>query len=406
MAFSTVPTPLYPLYQREDGFGAFAVTIVFTVYAVGVLVALFLGGHLSDWLGRKRVLLPAIGLSIASGLVFTIWTSVPALVTGRLLSGLSVGLLTATATAYLDDLHRQGRPDASRTRSNIVASAANIGGLGLGTLLSGLLAAHTDAPLRTPYLVFLGLLAIGAVGVLFAPETIETPDPRPTYRPQRASVPGHARPEFFVAALAGMITFAVFGLFTSLSPVVLSNLHATSPVVSGLAVFLVFGSAALAQILLVRPRPRTQLLLGMLLLVVGLIVLTAGVWFAGLALFLIGGAIAGAGAGTTFKGGVATVMSLAEPQRRGETLTGVFLAAYAGLSIPVLGLGLAMQTMQTRNAVLIFSGVLVAAIAFVARRSVLALWRDPQPRVAPKQHDSPRPKRTGATCPAHSGRDW
>ncbi|MFD3652838.1 MFS transporter [Streptomyces sp. NPDC058620] len=142
MAFSTVPTPLYPLYERADGFGPFVVTIVFATYAVGVLVALFLAGHLSDWYGRRTVLLPAIVLSIASALVFASWTSLPALLVARLLSGLSVGLLTATATALLADLHQRARPGASRTRANVVATGANLGGLGLGPLVSGLFAEH------------------------------------------------------------------------------------------------------------------------------------------------------------------------------------------------------------------------------------------------------------------------
>src|SRR4051794_30765170 len=60
MAFSTVPTPLYPIYQQQDGFTPFTVTVVFAVYAVGVVTSLLLAGHVSDWIGRKRVLLPAL----------------------------------------------------------------------------------------------------------------------------------------------------------------------------------------------------------------------------------------------------------------------------------------------------------------------------------------------------------
>jgi MFS family permease len=370
MAFSTVPTPLYPLYQRQDRFGAFVVTIVFATYAVGVLVALFLAGHLSDWFGRKRVLLPAILLSIASALVFIGWTSVPALIVARLASGLSVGLLTATATAHLDDLHRQARPGSSRMRASVVATAANLGGLGLGPLLAGLLAEHTAAPLRTPYLIFLGLLVLGVVAVLMTPETVAPVQPRPRYRPQRTSVPPHARREFFAVAIAALITFAVFGLFTSLAPVLLSSLRVASPAFSGLAAFLVFGSAGLAQILLARWAPRRQLLLGLLGLAVGMILVTAAVWVANLALFLLGGAIAGAAAGTAFKGSVTTVLSLAVPHRRGETLTGLFLAAYLGVSIPMLGLGLAVQMIPVRAAVPVFAAVMLVATALLARRFV------------------------------------
>ena len=55
MGFSAVPTPLYALYQRRDHFSTFMVTVVYAVYAIGVIASLFLGGHISDWVGRKNV---------------------------------------------------------------------------------------------------------------------------------------------------------------------------------------------------------------------------------------------------------------------------------------------------------------------------------------------------------------
>jgi hypothetical protein len=118
-------------------------------------------------------------------------------------------------------------------------------------------------------------------------------------------------------------------------------------------------------------------LLGLLLLGVGLMVLTAAVWTADLGFFLIGGAIAGAGAGTAFKGTVSTVLSLAAPQQRGESLTGLFLAAYLGLSIPVLGLGLGVQTIPVRYAVLAFVCVLLAAVVLVGRWFLTRLPAEP-----------------------------
>ena len=366
MAFSTVPTPLYPSYERVDGFGPFVVTIVFSAYALGVLVSLFLAGHLSDWYGRKAVLLPAVVLSIASALVFLGSAALPALIVGRVLSGLSVGLLTATATAHLDDLHRRARPGASGTRASVVATGANLGGLGLGTLVSGLIVEHTSTPLKAPFLVFLVLLGAGALTVLLAPETVDRPEPRPRYRPQRVSVPEQARPSFFAAAIIALITFAMFGLFTSLAPAVLKSLHSASAAATGVTVFLVFGSAALAQILLMRWSASAQLRFGLGALAVGLVLLTSAVWVSSLALFVLGGVVSGAAAGTAFKGSVSTVLGLAAPERRGETLTGLFLAAYLGISLPVVGLGIAVQSLSIRDAMSVFAVLLLAATGVVA----------------------------------------
>src|SRR5688572_2393402 len=153
MAFSTVPTPLYPLYQARDGFSTLTITIVFAAYTVGVLTSLLLAGHLSDVVGRRKVLLAALALELAAAVLFLAEPPLPVLLAGRLVTGLGVGLLTATATAYLQELHRAAHPDASPQRFEIVSTAANIGGLGVGPLIAGVLAQYLDAPLRLPYLV-------------------------------------------------------------------------------------------------------------------------------------------------------------------------------------------------------------------------------------------------------------
>lgn len=369
MAFATVPTPLYPLYERRDGFGPLMVTVVFAAYGVGVLAALFLAGHLSDWYGRKRLLVPALVLSIGSALLFAGSAAVPALITARVLSGLSVGVVTATATAHLTDLDRRIRSGTARSRAEVVATAANLGGLAIGPPVAGLIAEHTGTPLRLPYVVFAGLLVFGTAAALLAPETVDPPEPRPRYRPQRTAVPRRARRAFVAAALAALATFAVFGMFTSLAPVMLADQRVTSMVVSGLTAFLVFASAATAQILLGRLRAGAQLPLGLALLAAGLVALTLAVWTADLPLFVAGGVVAGAGSGLAFKGGIATVIEVAEPHRRGETLAGLFLAAYLGPTVPVVGLGVAAQTMPMPAAVLVFTGVLLAVIALAAYRS-------------------------------------
>ncbi|KAA9160250.1 MFS transporter [Amycolatopsis acidicola] len=369
MAFSAAPAPLYVLYQAKDGFGPFSVTLVFAAYAVGVLVSLFLAGHVSDWTGRRRVLVPAVLVNVLAAVIFLAWTSVPALLVARFVSGISVGMLTATATAHLTELHLTARPGASRTRADLVATAANLGGIGLGPLIAGLLAEYVGDPLRVPYLVFQALMLLGALAVVLVPETVE-PVERVRYRPQKVTVPREARGLFFAAGAAALAEFAVFGLFTSLAPGFVSGtLHQSSHALAGFVSFAVFGAAALAQVLLARLPVRSQLRAGFTLLLTGIVVVTIAVWQPSLWLFLLGGVLAGGGAGAGFKGGVSTVLSLAAPESRGEALAGLFIAAYVGLTVPVLALGLATQFMPVKVALLGFA-ILLAVILVAVARSV------------------------------------
>jgi MFS family permease len=379
LAFSAVPAPLYVLYQARDHFGSFLVTVIFVAYAIGVMASLFLAGHLSDWFGRRRVLLIAVAINMLSGAVFLLWPSVPGLIAGRLMSGISIGMLAATATAALSELHAAARPGSRPARAELVSAVANLGGLGLGPLLAGLLAQYASAPLRLPYLVSEALMLLAAVALSVVPETVaglETaagPGHRPRYRSQRVSVPAGHRPLFYAAGLAAAVDFALFGLFTSLAPGFLAGtLHDHSHALAGAVAFVVFGAAALAQIAASRMTLARQFGFGLSAVAAGLVLVVMAVWLPSLPLLLTGGVLAGGGAGAAFRGSIAMVSSIAPPQARGEALAGLFLAAYAGLAVPVLGLGVATELLSTRTAVLGFAVALILVVAAVSRRLLRA----------------------------------
>ena len=367
MAFSTVPTPLYPIYQQQDGFSPFTVTVVFAVYAVGVVTSLLLAGHVSDRVGRKRVLLPALGLEALAAVLFLVWPALPGLLIARFVTGLGVGMITATATAYLLELHAAHRPDAGRGRFEVVSAAANLGGLGTGTLVAGALAQFVDAPLRTPYLVFLVLLALSAVAVVATPETVVAPAVPSRYRPQRIRVASGDRRGYAVAAAGAFAGFAVFGLFTSLAPsFVAGALHHPGRLLAGVVVFLVFGAAAATQAGSNLLSPAHRFTTGLAAEAVGLVVLGTGMHLASLPLFLAGGAIAGGGAGLLFKSAVGAVAAMAAPAVRGEALAGLFLIGYLGLIGPALGLGIATHFLPATTAMLWFSGILLVLLGATA----------------------------------------
>jgi len=369
MAFSALPTPLYVLYQARDGFSTFMITVIFAAYAVGVVASLFLAGHLSDWAGRRRMVLLAVLTNMLSGALFLLWPATPGLVVARLVSGVSIGMLTATATAYLSELHAAARPGAGRSRSEIVATAANLGGLGLGPLLAGLLAQYAGHALVLPYLVSEALMLAGAAALLLAPETAAVPERRPAYRPQRVRVDAAQRAVFLAAAAAAGVVFALFGVFTSVAPSLLAGLlHNHSHAVAGLVAFAVFGAAEAAQIVFSRAARRAQAGLGLAALLAGLAMVTAAVWLPSFWLLLAGGIVAGAGAGAAFRGMVATVISITPAQARGEGLAGLFLGAYIGLAIPVVGLGVATLWVSMQVAVLGFAVALATVTLAVARR--------------------------------------
>ena len=373
MAVNTVPSPLYGLYQQRDGFSTFTITLIFASYALGSTSSLFLLGHVSDWFGRKRVLIPGLLISASAALIFLVWRDLPGLYVGRVLGGLSVGMVSATATAYLGELHVRSKPQAGMRRAQMATTLINFGGLALGALVTGLLAQYVHSPLTVPWVVFLIAIGVAFLAVLVVPETRARVVPRPRYRPQRVTVPPRARGQFFAALGAGAIAFAALGLFTGLSGVILVEvLHRTSLALSGATVAAVFGGAAAIQFVSMAWSRRTVLVAGMGLFLAGLGVVVLSAWLTtpNLALFLIGGVVAGMGAGAIFKGSLGTVMMIADPEHRAESLAGLLLAGYLGLSVPAIGLGVALRQISPKVTLLGFS-IAVAAVLIAAAPALL-----------------------------------
>jgi predicted MFS family arabinose efflux permease len=365
MAFAAAPAPLYVLYAKEDHFGSFAVTAIFAAYAVGVAVALFLAGHLSDRFGRLRLIAPAVLLNIVAAVMFIGWHELGVLLAARFVSGLGIGMLTATATAHMTELYRAARPGRPTALPEGVTTAANIGGIGLGPLVAGVLAQYAPRPLLAPYVVFGILMVVGLVAVvLTVPETVERARGPWRYRPQRVGAPAGAGRAFAAAAVVAFVAFAMFGFFTSLAPSFLSGqLHLTSHALAGLLTFLVFGSAGAAQILSAR-LPRSALYpIGLGALAVGLVVVVVAILVGTLAGLVVGGITVGVGSGVAFKAAVGEVIRIAPAGGRGEALAGLFLIAYLGMSVPVVLLGLLLEIAPTNPSVVAFGVLMLALLA-------------------------------------------
>jgi MFS family permease len=360
MIGTTLPTPLYPLFAERYSFGELMVTVIFAVYAFGVIAGLLAFGNLSDEIGRKPVLLLGIAFSATSALLFVFAGSLAPIFAGRVFSGLSAGIFTGTATAMLVDLAPGGR----RRLGSLVAVVVNLGGLGLGTLLAGLLADYCTSPLRLPFLVQLGLLVPAVLGLLVTPETVERRAFR--LRLQRLRVPAEVRGVFIRGASVGFGGFAVAGVFSSVAPAFLGQiLGLTSHALAGLVVFILFSTSILGQLLVVRLSDRRALVWGCALLAGGVGLLALALWAESPAALTASAAVVGIGLGVVIGAGVAAINQRAPVEQRGETASSFFVVMYVGLSLPVIGVGVAAQSFGLRAAGIAFSAAVAALVLAV-----------------------------------------
>jgi MFS family permease len=338
-AGSVIVTPLYALYQRKFGFSEITLTLVYAVYVVGNVLALFVFGQISDQLGRKRVALPALGLAGASALFFLFATGTVWLFAGRVLIGLAVGVASGTGTAWLSDQYGPTR----RSAATLTAATANMAGIAVGPLAGGLLAQYAPAAWRLPFVVYLVALAAVASAVVRTGET----RPRAAERlgavrvRLRIGVPRETISAFAAPAITAFVIFALGGLYFALIPsILIHDLHQTNVAVGGLVV-VEFAAVATAGVVLGRRvPPAASMTSGLLLILPAVALIVVAQAAASMPLLLAATALAGAALAFGYRGSLQVVNEVAPDDRRAEVLSSYYIACFVGNSVPVIGFGI------------------------------------------------------------------
>ncbi|CAN0435751.1 unnamed protein product, partial [Phaeothamnion confervicola] len=165
---TSIITPLIPLYQQRFDLANGELTLLFATYTFTVVPTMLVMGNLSDMIGRKRVMLPAMVSLTAASLVLGFTDSVPLLYVGRVLQGLAVGGFLGVGTALVVDHAREGR-------RHVASALAGVGfrlGFGLGPGIAGIVAQRSSDPTHRPFQGHAALMVIAILAVLVTPETV------------------------------------------------------------------------------------------------------------------------------------------------------------------------------------------------------------------------------------------
>lgn len=167
---AAAPAPLYGVYQAEWRFSAITLTAVLAVYALLRLVTLLMFGSVSDYLGRRRVILADLTMTAGACGLFLAAHGAGLLFAARALQGAAVGTAVSALGAALIDLQPEGSGLAP-----MVTTAASMLGLAAGGLGTSALVQYGPAPTRLVWWLLLGVslaAAIAGAGVTLA--AIET----------------------------------------------------------------------------------------------------------------------------------------------------------------------------------------------------------------------------------------
>lgn len=365
MIGTTVPTPLYAIYQQHLGFDATWVTLIFAIYAAGVIAALLAVGSWSDQVGRRPMLIAGLAMGAISAVIFLTTDSVTGLLLGRLFSGFSAGIMTGTGTVAVIE----AAPARWRGVSTLAATAANMLGLGLGPLLAGYTSQYLPWPVQLIFIVHLGLLAAAALAIACVGETAQRPA-KPKLGLLRPSIPPAVRGPFIPAAIAGLAGFSVTGLFTCLVPAIMRQVMGhDSGLLIGVVIFVLFVGSIIGQALEKTVPARLQMTLGCTVLMLGVLGLGVSIASAQLWLLVLGGALSGIGQGLTFRAGMGAVAGAAPPGQKAAVTSALFVVYYLSMSVPVIAVGFSIPLFGLRHVGETFSA-LVALVALLAMLSM------------------------------------
>lgn len=370
LAASSAPSPLYVVYQARFGFSATMLTLVFAVYALGLLGSLLTVGGLSDHVGRRPVLLGAVVLEAGSLVLFLVARDVAVLAAARLTQGIATGAALTSLGATLVDLD----PPHARGRAGLVNAITPSAGLAAGALGSGLLVQSAPAPTHLVYAVLLAGLVLAACVMARVPDTAgRRPGAWAALRP-RIGIPIGLRPQMLALVPTMVASWALSGLYLSLGPssaVTLFGLR--SHVIGGLLVMLLSGTGAATSYVLRARRLDDVLRIAGVLLAVGMAVTITGVESDVALVAALGTVVAGAGLGAAVLGAFGTVAKIAPSGQRGELLAAAYVISYLSFSVPAVLAGVASTSFGLKLTAVVYGMVVVVlALAALAAQRLLA----------------------------------
>jgi len=353
--------PLLLLYRSELGLTTVALNAAFGLYALGLIPGLLLGGPISDRIGRRRVLVPALGVSLLASVLLIAGSGLGVgwLFVGRLVAGVASGAAFSSGAAWIKELSAAGSGGVNHgPRRVTIAMSAGFAG---GPLVAGVLAQWAPLPMVLAYIPHLVLAAVAVPLALRAPETRSGPSGGLRWW----RVPG-VRDRRFVAVVLPLAPW-VFGsaaiALAYLPGLVRDQLGDQALVYAAAVTALSAVAGILVQPLARRVddprRPRRLLVAALGIVVAGLVIAALAAQMMSPLIVVAAVLVLGAGYGCCQVCGLLEVQRLAGPENLAG-LTAVYQAvSYLGFALPFL---LAWAGALAVPPVLL---VMVAAVALV-----------------------------------------
>lgn len=349
---------LMPVISDTEHLGTATLDGIFGIYALGLLPGLLAGGRASDALGRRSVALAGSSAALLGTAVMLLSQHTGALLLGRLIVGIGVGLAISSCTAWASDL----RGPAGAATAGAVLTA----GFALGPFAGGFIVLAGRSGIRVSFGVAAAMVVLATLAVAGAARRTGVTGPATRYDSERAApaVNGFSRALSWAMPLAPWVyASATLGFVT-----IPTRLHTAlaAPMAAGTATLIVNGVSGVVQILARALRWGPQAgtagavlaALGYATAAIAPPALTPAL---GLPLLLI----LGCASGLCLREGLIDLEAAAPPHLRGALTGAFYVVTYVGFALPLV-----LATVGSAASVVILSVMAVLASVAAAARAV------------------------------------
>ena len=342
---------LMPLLSVRQQLSPATLDMIFGVYALGLLPGLLVGGRASDAFGRRSVALAGSATAVAGTIAMLCSQQYDALLIGRLVVGLGVGLAMSSCTAWASDLNGPAGAAA--------AGAALMAGFAIGPFAGAVIAAAGPAGIRLSFgtAAAVGVAAMSVVVVTAHRSAAAARSTTEVWEPSTPAEQSLTRALSWAMPLAPWVFASATLGFIAIPGRVHTGLAA--PMAAGTATLMVNGVSGLIQVLARARRWGPQAGTAGAALAPPTIPLALGV-----PLFLV----LGCASGLCLREGLIDLEAAAPKRLRGGLVGAFYVVTYIGFGLPLILATVGRTVSTTILAVMAALALLTAASRAVRLR--------------------------------------
>lgn len=367
-AVSAAPTPIYRLYRETLGLTPFAITFIFAIYSFTMIAAFLTIARLSDYVGRKPMILAALGLNALALLLFFAAGSAAMLIAARAVQGVATGVALATLGAVIVDT----APGWAATLNSVTAFL----GLALGALISGVFVAFAPWPTHLVYAALLGVTLAEIIILAWVAETTSRKAGAWSGIRPRLTVPAAA-----AAAMARLFpltlsAWALGGFYLSLMPsLMIEATGIRSPLVGAAVVSGLMLSGGLSSLAMRTLDASKTVRASAALLAIGVVVTVVAIEAGSPMGMFLGTIVAGLGFGASYGASLRVLLPLASAHERAGLLSAYFVESYLAFALAALAAGLAAPRFGLVTTALVYGSALALSALVTLAVETLAARR-------------------------------